>query len=161
MYSFFNSFFKAGLPFGLIMGIFFSITYGWKIGLNSGLLSGFIFGFLIALFLKYQSGKFTKNRPLLPGEQLLKEGAANHFLDGEVVGGWIYLTNQRFYFKSHKSNIQNHELPIPLEAISSVEKANTFGIIPNNLRLTLQNGTTEKFVVNGAGEWAEIVKTLI
>lgn len=143
------------------MGLFFSILYGWSSGLESGLLSGLIFGFLMALFVEFQSRKFKKNRPLLPGETLLKESGANHFLNGEMVGGWVYLTNQRFYFKSHNSNFQNHELPIPLEEILKVEKAKTYGIFTNNLRVTLQNGKTEKFVVDGAKDWVEILNELI
>lgn len=161
MYSFFKTLFKAGVPFGFFMGIFFSIIIEWKFGIIGGVVSGFLFGFLMAVFVEFQSRKFTKNRPLLPDEQLLKEGAANHFFNGEAVGGWIYLTNKRFYFKSHKANIQNHELPIPLEEIVNAEKSNTLGIIPNKLILTLQNGNTEKFVVNGSKAWAETVKTLI
>lgn len=161
MYSFLKTFFKAGMLFGLSMGIFFSIVYGWSGGLNSGITGGLIFGFLLASFVEFQSRKFKKSRPLLPGETLLKEGGANHFLNGEAVGGWIYLTNRRFYFKSHKSNIQNHELPIPIEEISKVEKAKTYGIFTNNLLVTRQNGKAEKFVVDGAKDWMEILNKLI
>ena len=161
MSSFFSLFLKAGLPFGLMMTIFFSLIYGWQNGLISGLASGFLFGLILAVFAVYQSSKFTKNRPLLPNEKLIKEGPANHFLNAEGIGGWVYLTDRRFYFKSHKGNIQNHELTIPLQEIVDAEKTNTFGIIPNRLSLNLRNGKTEKFLVKGAKEWVNVLKTLI
>lgn len=160
MNSFFRTFWKTGVPFGFCMGILFFFIYGW-LGVIGGLFSGILFGSLLAGFVVYQEKKFTKNRPLKPDENLLKEGGANHFLNGEAVGGWIYLTDKRFYYKSHNSNIQNHEMSIPFKEIDYVEKANTFGIIPNQLRLTLRDGQVEKFVVNGAKDWVKSLKNLI
>lgn len=160
MSSFLNTFWKAGLPFGVFIGIFYGIKYGLQFGFLGGLASGIMFGVAIASFVAYQSSKFTKDRPLLADETLIKEGGANHFLNGEAVGGWIYLTDKRLYFVSHSTNIQNHEMSILPSEIVKAEKANTFGIIPNQLRLTLQNGQVEKFVVNGASEWVSVIKNL-
>lgn len=161
MSQFVSTFWKTGLPFGLLMGVFFVFGYGWLLGAVSGVVSGILFGAVFAGFVSYQSSRFAKNRPLMPEENLIKEGGANHFLNGEAVGGWIYLTNSQLFFKSHGANLQNHELTIPLTEIDFVEKANTFGIIPNQFRLTLRDGQVEKFVVNGAEDWVKIVKTLI
>lgn len=152
---------KAGLPFGLLMSVFFWFVYDWRTALLGGLGSGLLFGISMAGFLFFQSLKFTKNRPLLPDEKLIKEGPANHFFNGESVGGWVYLTDRRFYFKSHGVNAQNHELPIALETIGSVEKTNHLGLIPNGLNLALQNGATEKFVVHGSKEWVKVISSLI
>lgn len=161
MNSFFSNFLKAGLPFGVIMGVVFSLVYDWMTGTIGGILAGILFGVTIALFVAYQSKKFTENRPLKPDEELIKEGGANHFFNGEAVGGWIYLTNSRLFFKSHNSNLQNHEITIPIREIDFAERANTFGFIPNQLRLTLRDGQIEKFVVKGSKDWVNSVKNLI
>lgn len=158
MRTFLKTFLQTGLPFGFFMGLFFSLYYSWERGFASGLSAGVMFGLIMALFVKYQSRKFTSSRPLLPGEKLIKEGVANHFFNREAVGGWIYLTDSRFFFKSHKTNLQNHEFIVPNSDIAGVEKANTFGIIPNQLRLKLKSGEIEKFVVNNAKSWVKEIQ---
>jgi hypothetical protein len=161
MNPFIKTILQTGVPFGFLMGIFFSFINGWQTGTIGGIVSGIIFGLAASVFVAYQEKKFTKDRPLMPEETLLKEGRANHFFNGEGVGGWIYLTNTRLYFKSHNSNIQNHDLSIPLLEIDYAEKANTFGFIPNQLRLTLRDGQVEKFVVSEAKDWVGSIKKLI
>ena len=161
MVSFFKTFLRAGLLFGLAMGIFGSASEGWKSGVYSGLISGIFFGLIMALFIQYQSKKFTQNRPLLSGERLVKEGPANHFLNGEAVGGWIYLTDSRLFYVSHKVNFQKHELALPFEEIVIAANSRTFGIIPNKLSLTLKSGRVENFVVNNAKSWVKELKELI
>jgi GRAM domain len=161
MSSFFKVFCQTSLAFGLAMSLVFSLMNGWKLGIPMGLASGILFGIAITVFVSYQAKKFTKNRPLFPDENLVKEGGANHFLNGEAVGGWIYLSDSRFFFKSHNSNIQNHEFIISLSEIAEVENSKTFGIISNGLKLTLNNQSVEKFVVNDSKNWTRIIKGLI
>ena len=160
MKLFISTLIKTGIPFGLFMGLYFSFIYGWERGLIAGVFGGLMFGLILAGFVSYKSLKFTKNRPLSPDEELIKEGPANHFLNGEAVGGWIYLTDKRLFFKSHNTNIQNHELIIPLKDLGIGEKSNTYGLIPNQLRLTLLDDNKEKFVVNNAKEWVNVLKKL-
>lgn len=161
MIDFFKVFIKAGFSFGFLMTLAFTLQSGFISGVKYGICSGVLFGLLIGLFITYQSRKFTQNRPLLSDEKLIKEGGANHFLNGEAVGGWIYLTNSRFYYKSHKSNVQNHEFVIPISEIAEIEKANTFAVIPNQLRVTLKNGQVEKFVVTGVKDWLKTIHEMI
>lgn len=161
MNLFLSRFLKAGIPFAVVMGVVFSLIYDWVTGTIGGVLSGILFGIAIAVFVGLQEKKFTKDRPLRPDEELIKEGGANHFLNGEAVGGWIYLTSSRLFFKSHGSNIQNHELTVPVYEIDYVEKVNTFGIIPNQIKLTLRDGQVLKFVVSGANDWVSSIKNLI
>jgi GRAM domain len=158
---FLRTFWKASLFFGLIMALYLSIRSDWQTGLLMGLRLGLLFGLLAGVFVAYQAKGFTENRPLLPNEKLIKEGGANHFIKMESVGGWIYLTDSRLYFKSHCSNIQNHDISIALEEIVKVEKVNTFGVIPNQLRLTLRSGKIERFVVSAASEWVNGLRKLI
>ncbi len=72
---------------------------------------------------------------------------ANHFLGIEGVGGRIFITNQRFVFKSHEVNFQAHELTITYPEIKTIEFYNTLAIIPNGLKIILQSGKIEKFAV--------------
>ena len=72
---------------------------------------------------------------------------ANHFLGFEGVGGKIFITNQRFVFKSHAANLQAHEQTINYSEIKSVKFYNTLGIVPNGLKLILNSGKIEKFAV--------------
>ena len=50
-------------------------------------------------------------------EILIKKGSANHLVQFEGVGGRLFLTNQRLFFKSHSFNIQTHEESILLDDI--------------------------------------------
>ena len=86
----------TGIPFGLFMGILWSFQYGSKSGVVMGGIAGVFFGALMSAFVGYQTKKFEMERPAFPGEKLVKEGGANHFRNIEAVGGWIYLTDQRF-----------------------------------------------------------------
>ena len=72
---------------------------------------------------------------------------ANHFLGFEAVGGKLFITNQRFVFKSHAVNLQAHELIINFSEIKKIEYYNTLVIVPNGLRIILHSGKIEKFAV--------------
>jgi len=43
---------------------------------------------------------------LAPGERIVKDVAANHFLGGEARGGRLLLTNERIGFRPHRFNVQ-------------------------------------------------------
>lgn len=158
MNSFLKTFFKSGIFFGVLMGLYYSYEHGLKTGVGYGIFTGIFFGAIMALFAQFQSKKFQSERPVFLDEKLLKEGPANHFLNGEGVGGWIYLTDKNLFFKSHAANFQNHELSIPLSKIVEAEKGRTLGIIPNQLRVKLENKKVEKFVVNDVNDWIKNIQ---
>ena len=58
---------------------------------------------------------------LLPGETLIKDGAANLQRGIETVGGRVHLTSQRLVFESHAINVQTGITIIPLESITGVD----------------------------------------
>jgi hypothetical protein len=152
-----KSFMYSSLAFGTPMALFFALQHGAADGIAIGLACGVAFGALLTGFVVYQSKKFTANRPLDAGETLLHEGGANHFASGEAAGGWMYMTDHRLLFVSHAMNANAHTLSIPAGDIVTATKGNTFGLIPNQLAITLGNGRTEKFVVFGAKEWATLI----
>lgn len=90
---------------------------------------------------------------LKDNETISKEGLANHFKGIESVGGKLWLTNIRIFFKSHPFNFQTHEESYFLNDIVSVQPVNTFNIIPNGISITLKDGRVEEFVVNQRQDW--------
>ncbi len=152
--QFFKIMLLTGIPFGLVMGLFWSFLYGSTSGIVMGSIAGVLFGAMMSVFSRYQKKKFEMERPSFAGEDLVKEGGANHFRNIEAVGGWIYLTDKRLFFRSHSINVQRHELSIPLEKISEAKPCRTLGIIPNGLEIMTTDGDKEKFVVDDRKEWS-------
>ena len=93
------------------------------------------------------------NIQLAENETIIKEGPANHFVGMESVGGKLYLTNQRLFFKSHALNVQVHEASYRLDEIVSMKPRNTLGIIPNGMGVLLKSGQEERFVVYRRQDW--------
>lgn len=88
-----------------------------------------------------------------PDENILFQTPANHFKGAEGVGGKLYLTSKHLIFKSHKLNIQNHQLSINLTDIYHVDRYKTLGLINKGLSIITKQNTTEKFVVEQVNEW--------
>ena len=101
------------------------------------------------------------NIELRNNEKLVKKGAANHFMWIEGVGGKLFLTNQRIFFKSHGLNIQIHELSISLNEIENIEGEYSLWSIPNELIVKTRNGKREKFVVHSRSKWIEKIEPLV
>lgn len=58
---------------------------------------------------------------LEPGEELLAEYRANHFLKGEGRGGKLLLTSKRLAFRPHRFNVQLEPWSVPLADLERVE----------------------------------------
>ena len=103
-----------------------------------------------------------KQKTLEPdGKVAIHAGGANHFQKGEAVGGRLYLLEDRLVFKSHKFNIQNHRTDILLSEITDVKFFNTFGLVPNGLKIYTGNKRPDKFVVNKRKLWRSEIKKLL
>ena len=72
----------------------------------------------MSLFLSAVPPK-VPDHPVFVGETMLRNGPANHFVGVEGVGGWLYLTSGRLYFRSHSLNIQNHECSLMLDDVTA------------------------------------------
>jgi GRAM domain len=93
-------------------------------------------------------------------EIIIRKSRANHLKPFEGVGGKLYLTNQRLFFKSHFLNIQTHEESILLENIAFVEaKYNDF--ISSKITIFLKNGSVEKFHIAKRKRWVEEIEKAI
>ncbi|MBL9174784.1 MAG: hypothetical protein JNL10_14700 [Verrucomicrobiales bacterium] len=144
-----------GVLAGVVMGIARGSSAGILFGLATAIASGLAFGVTTAGFMAVQRRRIAIARPEFTGEQLLHDGPANHFLNGEGVGGWLFLTRERLLFRSHQFNVQPHEWSIPLADITEVPAVRTARVFPNGLRLVTQAGITERFVVEAHRKWCE------
>jgi hypothetical protein len=159
--------FRAGLIFGIGMTVFFilrdllindnqtsnEIMKHVVPGVLAGLIGGFLFGWLTGLFSK---SKFVNQETIIdidPDEKIAFQTPANHFKGVEGVGGKLYLTNKRLIFKSHKLNIQNHQLSISLTDVNSAGRYKTLGLVNNGLAIDTKQNMSEKFVVEQVDEW--------
>jgi hypothetical protein len=159
-----------GTLYGILMGLFFGVSIGLLMGISRGVVTGvagavttgIVFGIFMA---RARAASVAIQRresqecPEIIREGLLYDGPANHFLNLESVGGWLYLTEKGLFFRSHKLNLRPHELSVPLPEISEVQAVRTAKIFQNGLLLTTTSGTVERFVVEENKKWcAEIAK---
>lgn len=141
----------AGIIFGITMGFVSAYIYGATIALMAAPVAGVVFGGFLYVFVTSEVVK--KQTKLENTTGIIHEGAANHFLGAESVGGKLYLLKDALEFKSHGFNVQNHNLTIYLKDIQEAKTYNLFWFIPNGLLIILKNGQIEKFVVNGRQNW--------
>ena len=160
----------GNLLFGLFMGLFFAvyltiasgIIYGIIAGVLGGFASGLIFGLLTSLFMKWQSRKFNLIRKELAEKyEIIYDDAANHFMEKEAVGGWLFLTDKGLFFKPHEFNLQKHELWILYKKIKSLSTYKNLGIIENGLLIEKNDGSKNRFVLNDPRAWVEKVEPFI
>lgn len=88
-----------------------------------------------------------------------KSIAANYFRGPEAVGGKITFEEKGLTFKSHAFNIQRGETRIGYDQISSIEKRNTLGLVPNGISVFTKDGMEHKFVINGRKNVIEFLKS--
>lgn len=150
-----------GLTFGLIMFVFYVVqnlltadAVTTKVVLRSvasslmaAAIGGFLFGWLMGVFAHSKFATKGTQVTLKSGETILHSTGGNHVKGIEAVGGKLYLTSQRLIFKSHRLNIQRHELSIDLNAIAYVQRYKVLGVVNNGLAVVTRQNKKEKFVV--------------
>jgi hypothetical protein len=102
---------------------------------------------------------------LLPGETLIKDGAANLQRGLETVGGRLYLTNRRLIFESHGFNVQTGATIIPLESISGARKCwtkflNLIPLFPNSIAVSTNEGKEYRLVTFSRQAWINAIDDL-
>ena len=144
--------FLAGLAFGLILTLMYSFRVDFEYALIIGSLSGLVFGLAIYFFV---TSRIVKKQTSINSEEkeLIFSGGANHYLNGEAVGGKLYLLSDRLEFKSHKFNLQNHQLQIDICDIAEIKFYNSLWFIPNGLEILKTDGKKEYFVVSKRDKW--------
>ena len=149
---------QMGLCVGIGVAVFFAVRSGiWYEGLAPGFLAGAMFAAVMSWFAKRQASQLTLQRPDFSNEKVILEGAANHFTGTAGTGGYLFLTNSRLLFLSHREKVQNHELSIPLDEIESVDAGKTLGMVSNGLVLKRNAEITERFVVHEHERWRDAI----
>jgi hypothetical protein len=100
--------------------------------------------------------------PLLPGETLIKSGAANLQRGIETVGGRLYMTNYRLVFEPHAFNIQTEPLIIPVANIGGTRPCwtkflNLIPLLPNSLAVATTDGKEYAYVTWGRQAWIKAI----
>jgi hypothetical protein len=146
---------KVAIICGLIFGAVFQLFTGL------GIFAGLGFGFFMWRFLK----KLHKDHKEIPdellNEKILAHGPANHFLNGEGRGGWLYLLESGLKFFPHDMNIQKTKINIPKSEIGKVIKHNFLGIIPNGIKVVKVNNEFDRFVVSNRSDWINLINESI
>jgi phosphate/sulfate permease len=150
----------AGLAFALFFGVLLWLKYDIHTALISGPLSGLAFGTILYFFVISKTIDRQTQLTNADGEKIICSAKANHFLNGEAVGGKLYLLADRLEFKSHRFNAQNHVQKITLREVQKVSFYNVLGIVPNGLSITLTNGKTEKYVISSRRVWRDKIEKL-
>ena len=150
----------AGLIFGLVFGLIHVFMYDINYALITGPISGLVFGTVLYLFVTSKTFKRQTQIENIDDKPIVHSGVANHFINGEAVGGKLYLLADKLQFQSHGLNIQNHGLTIEIEQVKEVNFYNTLGLVSNGLAITTLSGEKEKFVVSGRRLWKEEIEKL-
>lgn len=150
----------AGIAFGVLFGFYISIRYGIDYAIVLGPISGLVLGISIYFFVTSKIVKQQTQITTADSETIVCSGGANHFFNGEAVGGKLYLLIDKLQFQSHSFNLQNHGLVIDIKNIQRIDFYNTLGLIPNGLSITTFDGRTERFVVSGRQNWKNEIEKL-
>lgn len=87
---------------------------------------------------------------LLPNEKLSFGSTANKMLSSEVIGGKLFLSNQRLVFAPHKPNAKNLLLEFNCGDISSVQRHPEF---PKAIVVIINDNQAHTFNVDKHSEW--------
>ena len=150
----------AFISFGLIMGILIGVqSRSAVIGLAAGLFSGAAFSALILIFVfavrRFRVFGVKEVEGWAPGEVVLLSGDANIMRHGLAAGGRLFLTRLRLRFCANRASVEVEDLSFPLARVVSLERCRTFGIVPNGLKLVLDDGRKIQFVVYSPKDWVE------
>jgi hypothetical protein len=97
---------------------------------------------------------------LRANEIVLRQARANHLRQYEGVGGRLFLTNQRLFFKPHLFNVQTNEASIPLENITAIRTPHS-DLLSAKLAIKLTNNFIEFFVVRKRKDWLKEIETAV
>ena len=159
-----------GVLFGLVATLFLGLPvflFVLWLGFSGAALylTGFFFLCTIAIAgsLYLSSALLLKNNAsykeyLKSQTTLYLDGPANRVkIISMVAGGWLYLTQEGIWFKSHKFNFQNQEFLVPYDQIKAIGKANHWGVAPVVFTVTTKGGETIRFFVSNRNKWLETI----
>lgn len=90
---------------------------------------------------------------------LIKKFAANMFLNGESLGGFLHIYENGLRFKSHAFNFQKADVWIDILDIQNLENFNTLFFIPNGLKVSCSTGEYD-FIVWNRSKVSKLITSL-
>jgi hypothetical protein len=125
----------------------------WKLCLI-WIICGLLFGLLMTLQFSWMRRKLMKR--LLDFDEteidgnILQKGLMNHFKIRGIlaVGGFGFLLDDRLIFVQHKRKQTERRVTVPFSDITNISGIKFLGIFNTGLKITLQSGETERFVVD-------------
>jgi hypothetical protein len=140
-----------------LIGALLGYLFGPWIGISGGviILLALVYFFILPELKKQSQVENIDNKPIGYA------GSANHFMNGEAMGGQLFLFDDRLEFKSHRLNIQEHTKVIDLKNIKEVNFYNSLGIVPNGLAIITTDGKREKFIVTKRQTWKQEIERAI
>lgn len=81
----------SGVAFGLSLGLYCAFRYGILYAIIAGSVSGLAFGIAIYFFVNSKIVKRQIQIENVSNNEIIRSSGANHFKNGEAVGGKLYL----------------------------------------------------------------------
>jgi hypothetical protein len=142
----------------IAIGVLAFVNNGFRSSiLFGGLIAGIIGGLFAWLEVKWNKSLAAKMDASIPdleitdNEKLIFKGGAGHVRGFESVGGKLFVTNKRLFFRSHSYNIQNHEHEFPLSEVKEVTEKN------RELNVVLNNNEVHRFRVVSPTDWLQAI----
>jgi hypothetical protein len=98
---------------------------------------------------------------LLPDEHIVRESEANHYIEGKLMIGRLFLTNQRLVFRTHLHNFKQYDITVSVHAISRVSYRNHLGIFSHGIWIHETDETIHHFSVWSRRKWKEAIEGMV
>ena len=126
----------------------------------TGTAAGLLFGLYIRSFAKRQASEFSSVRQRLEKDgAVYLDAAANHLLNGEYVGGWMFLTDAGLYFMANPMNVMSHSVKLAYDEIAGIRIMKQMGFV-NGIVAETEKGR-EYFSVSRPKLWVEKIEDKI
>lgn len=98
-------------------------------------------------------------------EKVLRNGNGNLWKGSRPIPGKLFLTNQKLHHTPNLTAMHRKERDVMLENIRTVEVGTTmaYGFIPlpNELKVTLQDGEALRYIVNRRKKWKAAIEQAV
>ena len=90
-------------------------------------------------------------------EHILKQATANYLMGDVMVGGYLFLTDQKLYFDAHNMLQVPMKVSIPIFRIAGVKKGEQL----NQINLLIKDGEQESFQMLERESWIMEINRVI
>ena len=135
---------------------FFSVNQGILFGIMSVLFTAIVI-FLMVHWLSRNKAFEKRIQELDKDEHILKQATANYLMGDVMVGGYLFLTDQKLYFDAHNMLQVPMKVSIPIFRIAGVKKGEQL----NQINLLIKDGEQESFQMLERESWIMEINRVI